>query len=139
MPSPLGIRRKPVLPIDLFAISRKRCRKILVSLTQIVRHIFAAGHDNLKFLGIHPDLALKVPFVLLNRFGGNVEDIAGHLVDGLAAHVFHVILADILLGKNERQTGLNILKIRGRHADPLQAVARRVDHLLRPFAPMGQK
>src|SRR6516162_6182265 len=85
----LGIDREPVLSVYLVAPGSEVRKQVLLAalLDAQVRYVLAVGFYDLEVTVIHPDATLKIPLVLLDLLGGDVEDVVADLVDALLADI----------------------------------------------------
>src|SRR5207302_10153644 len=113
----IGVSRKPILAIDLFAIGFKD--RILVVL--IFRNAFAPGFDNLQILSVNPDSSLKESLLDLLDIGHdlrtNVKDEKIQFVDLLFPDILETIRAEFVGFESEGIDASQIFEILRRDTD----------------------
>lgn len=104
---------EPVAAVDLLAPGHEGRMEILLALPGVVGDHAAVGDDDLEVAVVDPDAAFEVAMVLEDLAGADVEDVAGDLVDLLAAGVNDVVGGDAGGGEDEGEAVLDVLEVGG--------------------------
>src|ERR1700688_1122628 len=133
------IGRKPVVPLDVFAKRFKTRKHVFLPVLLNVRNRFPISLYNLKVRIIHPDAPLKVPLVLLQFLGTDIENISIELIDGLAPNILDIVFGQFVAVQHEGLHVLQVIQILLGHLNSLQRRSGRIRYFLVAFPVRGKK